>query len=269
MLLKGAMRVEGHVVDHHNVPPLKCWDQTLLYVSQKGLAIHGSFDQHRRHNASLTQASDKRHRLPVAHRCIADQALATRIPTVEPHHVGGHCCFIDKYEVGRVKKALLANPASACTRHVGSLALRRPQTFFDGDAMTGEEAGQRATTSWDTPLVKRRNNLIERKIPLRADECENLPRALLPRSVAGNVGTAAPSNPRSRQLPARKVLSLSTGSTHRKTSPSCGPVAMLSGSSIRLPTEAGNRTTRVLPNPDNSCATDSGCSFSGQVPQKK
>ncbi len=51
--------------------------------------------------------------------------------------------------------------------------------FFDGDAMTGEEAGQRATTSWDSPLVKRRNNLIERKIPLRADECENLPRVLL------------------------------------------------------------------------------------------
>ena len=42
--------------------------------------------------------------------------------------------------------------------------------------MTGEEAGQRATTSWDSPLVKRRNNLIERKIALRADECENLPR---------------------------------------------------------------------------------------------
>src|SRR5216683_956868 len=98
--------VEGHVVDHHNVPPLECWDQTLLYVSQEGLAVHGSFDQHRRHNASLTQASDKRHRLPVAHWCIADQTLSTRIPTIEPHHVGGHCRFIDKYEVGRVKKAL-------------------------------------------------------------------------------------------------------------------------------------------------------------------
>jgi hypothetical protein len=31
---------------------------------------------------------------------------------------------------------------------------------------------------------------------------------------------------------------------------------MSSGSSIRLPTEAENRTTRALPNPDNSCATD-------------
>ena len=33
---------------------------------------------------------------------------------------------------------------------------------------------------------------------------------------------------------------------------------MLSGSLIRLLTEAENRTTRVLPNPDNSCATDNG-----------
>jgi hypothetical protein len=30
----------------------------------------------------------------------------------------------------------------------------------------------------------------------------------------------------------------------------------LSDSSIRLLAEAENRTTRVLPNPDNSCATD-------------
>ena len=63
-------------------------------------------------------------------RGIADQALAAWVPTVEPQHVSGNCRLVDKYEVGRVKKALLANPASACTRHVGSLALRRLQTFF-------------------------------------------------------------------------------------------------------------------------------------------
>jgi hypothetical protein len=45
------------------------------------------------------------------------------------------------------------------------------------------------------------------------------------------------------------------GSTRSKTSASCGPPAISSGSSIRLPTEARNRTTRVLPNADNSCAT--------------
>src|SRR3979490_200712 len=68
--------VEGDIVDHHDVPALERWDQTLLYVSQEGLSIHGSFDQHRSHDAGLTQLSDKRHPLPVSHRGIADQALA-------------------------------------------------------------------------------------------------------------------------------------------------------------------------------------------------
>src|ERR1700726_597354 len=72
--------VEGDIVGHHNVPALERWDQTLLYVSQEGLSIHGSFDQHRSHDAGLTQASDKRHRLPVSHRGIADQALAAWVP---------------------------------------------------------------------------------------------------------------------------------------------------------------------------------------------
>src|ERR1700738_1300808 len=54
--------VEGDIVDHHNVPALERWDQTLLYVSQEGLSIHGSFDQHRSHDAGLTQRAR-----PLAH----------------------------------------------------------------------------------------------------------------------------------------------------------------------------------------------------------
>src|SRR6516162_46220 len=87
---------------------------------------------------------------------------------------------------------------------------------------------------------------------------QKAPEALPPRSACDNVGTAVPSSPRSRRPPVRKALSPSTGSAHHKTSPSCGPVATSSGSSIRLQPEAENRTTRVLPNPDNSCATDTG-----------
>src|SRR5271166_4274363 len=64
--------------------------------------------------------------------------------------------------------------ARATSARLRSAACR---LFFDGNAMTSEEAGQRATTSWDSPLVKRRNNLIERKIPLGADEGEDLPRS--------------------------------------------------------------------------------------------
>jgi hypothetical protein len=68
--------------------------------------------------------------LPVPHRDIADQALSARVPTVEPYHIGGDCGLVDKYKVGWIKKALLANPAPARASHVGSLALGRPQAFF-------------------------------------------------------------------------------------------------------------------------------------------
>src|SRR3974377_485784 len=129
-LLHTSNLVEGDVVDHHNVPTLERWDQTLLYVSQEGLSIHGSFDHHRRRDAGLTQPSDKRHRLPVSHRGIADQTLSAWVPTVEPHHVGGDSCLVDKHKVGGVKKALLANPASAGAGHVGSPASFRPAHFF-------------------------------------------------------------------------------------------------------------------------------------------
>ena len=43
---------------------------------------------------------------------------------------GGDCRLVDKYEVGRIKKALLPNPASARAGDVGALPLCRPQTFF-------------------------------------------------------------------------------------------------------------------------------------------
>src|SRR5580700_5827792 len=178
-LLHTSDFVERDVVDHHNVSALERWDQTLLYVSQEGLSIHGSFDQHRSHDAGLPQPSDKRHRIPVSHRGIADQALAAWVPTVEPQHVGGDCRLVDKYEVGRIKKALLPNPASARAGDVGALPLCRAQTFFNGDAMASKKSGKRAAAAWDSPLVKRRNDLIQREVRYLADEGEDLPRVLL------------------------------------------------------------------------------------------
>jgi len=55
---------------------------------------------------------------------------SARVPTVGPHHVGADCSFVDKYKAGGVKQALLADPASARPSHVGSLPLRRLQTFL-------------------------------------------------------------------------------------------------------------------------------------------
>ena len=129
-LLRTSDLVKRHVIDHYDVPPPQRRGQTLLYVSQECFAIHGSFDEHWSHDASLTQAGDKRHGLPVPHWRVRDQALAARAPTLEPHHIGGNCGLVDEYQPGGIKPALLADPAAACASHVGALSLCRLQAFF-------------------------------------------------------------------------------------------------------------------------------------------
>src|ERR1700674_1434787 len=51
--------------------------------------------------------------------------------------------------------------------------------FFNGDAMASKKSGKRAAAAWDSPLVKRRNDLIQREARFLADEGEDLPRVLL------------------------------------------------------------------------------------------
>jgi len=122
--------VEGHIVSHHNVSTLERRRQTLLYVSQECFAVHRTLNEHWSHDASLTQASDERYRLPVPHGRVCDQAFSARVPAVQAHHIGGDCRLVDKYEAGGIKPALLTDPASTRASHVGALALLRPQAFF-------------------------------------------------------------------------------------------------------------------------------------------
>jgi hypothetical protein len=122
--------VEGYIVSHHNVSILERRRQTLFYVSQECLAIHGPLNDHRSHDASLTQTRDERYRLPVPHRRVLDQAFSERAPAVQAHHIGGDCCLVDKDKAGGIKPALLSDPASTRASHVGTLALLRPQAFF-------------------------------------------------------------------------------------------------------------------------------------------
>ena len=129
-LLYTSDLVEGHIVSHHNVSTLERWRQTLLNVSQECFAVHRPLNEHRSHDASLTQASDERYRLPVPHGRVRDQAFSTRAPAVQAHHVGGDCRLIDEYEAGGIKPTLLTDPASARASHVGALSLFRLQTFF-------------------------------------------------------------------------------------------------------------------------------------------
>src|SRR5262249_38254936 len=96
--------------------------------------------------------------------------------------------------------------------------------------------------------------------PASATACragrQQAPQAHPPRSGPGTAGTGAPTLPATPQPPSSTVPPPPSGSTRHETSASCGPVATSPGSSIRPLAGAKNRTTRVLPNPDNSCAYD-------------
>jgi len=129
-LLYTSDLMEGHIVSNHNVSTLERRRQTLLDVSQECFTVHRPLNEHRSHDASLTQATDERYRLPVPHGRVSDQAFSARAPAVQAHHIGGDCRLVDKYEAGGIKPALLTDPASAQASHVGALALLRPQTFF-------------------------------------------------------------------------------------------------------------------------------------------
>src|SRR6476469_4065159 len=190
-LLHTGNLMEGHVIDHRNVPTLERWGQTLLYVGQECFAIHGSFDQHGSHDAGLTQASDKRHRLPVAHGRVREQSLSARVPTVQAHHIGRDCRFVDEHEASSVKplsqscSRIQRRRARATSARLRSAA---PRLFFEGDAMASEEARKRAAASRDTSPMQYRNDLIQRKVPLLADQGEDLLRIFLQRGSAPATG---------------------------------------------------------------------------------
>lgn len=124
--------VKRDVVDDHDVLALQRGNQTLLEVSQKGWPVHGPLDEHRRDDTSLAETGDQRHRLPMPHWDVSDQALAAWAPTVEADHIGGDRGFIDKHQVRGVEQSLLALPASARPNYVLALSLGCPQAFFYG-----------------------------------------------------------------------------------------------------------------------------------------
>src|SRR5262249_46895292 len=76
------------------------------------------------------------------------------------------------------------------------------------------------------------------------------------RNDRDSAGTVAPNIPATLPPPSPTAPSSPIGSTHPETSAFSGPVAMSPDSSPRLLAGRQNRTTRVLPNPDNSSASD-------------
>src|SRR6202140_108252 len=178
-LLHTSDFVERDVVDHHNVSALERWDQTLLYVSQEGLSIHGSFDsigattpvcRSPAINVTVSQCpigASLTKRSPRGFQPLSRSMLVvTAVSSINTRWAGSRkpCSRIQR----RRARATSARFRSAARR-----------LFFNGDAMASKKSGKRAAAAWDSPLVKRRNDLIQREARFLADEGEDLPRVLL------------------------------------------------------------------------------------------
>lgn len=118
------------IVHDDDVVAFERWSQELLDISHEYFSIHRPVEHERRHHSIVTQARHKGYRLPMSLRHMADQSLATRATPSEPHHIGSGRGLVEKHQPRRVKQALLSDPLSARQSDVGSVSLRRPQTFF-------------------------------------------------------------------------------------------------------------------------------------------
>jgi len=122
--------VHSAVVDDDDVTAPQCWAQTLLQIGQKYLSGHGSLKGHWRSHFIVPQRSYERDCLPGAKRYATDHSHPPPSAPSEPNHAGGDGGFVEKYQSGGVKQALLSDPKSTRSRHICSLSFSSLQAFF-------------------------------------------------------------------------------------------------------------------------------------------
>ena len=158
---------------------LTSWPDGPLVIRNPATAGTASRSHRRAHDASLTQVSDKRH----VSQCPIWASLTKRSPRgFQP--LRRTMLVVTAVSSINTRRAGSGKPCSRIQRRrarATSVRLRSTarKLFFDGDAMASEEAGQRTAAPWDTPPMKRRDNLIQTEVRLRTDDCEDLPRMLL------------------------------------------------------------------------------------------
>src|ERR1700681_3311543 len=122
--------VSADIVHHDDIAALENRNQGLLDIGLEHLCVHGTLDHHRGSHFIVTQGCHEGDRLPFSTRGTPDHLDASRTATPKSHHPGGDRSLVNKHQPGRIKHALLSNPAPARPGHVGALLFCRPQTLF-------------------------------------------------------------------------------------------------------------------------------------------
>src|ERR1700756_5504766 len=126
--------------------------------------------------------------MPLRHT--ANQALAARATTTQPHHLGIGGGLVDEDQSSGIKHALFSHPAAARPRHVRALLLRCAQAFFESNLVTLKEAPDRGAAASHLGLAHRQNHFVHVRSggfairPNRKSACFSNGEILPPRGLA-------------------------------------------------------------------------------------
>ena len=123
-------QMDPAVIHHDDVVASERRNQAVFDIGEEHLSGHGTFDHHRGDHFIVPQGGHEGDRLPLSTRGTPDQLGASRTATPKPHHLGGDRSLVNKHQPGRIKHALLSDPAPARPGHVGAMLFCRPQTLF-------------------------------------------------------------------------------------------------------------------------------------------
>ena len=126
----GTALVGGEVVHHHDVARCQCRCEEAFDIDAEGITIDRPVEDKRGVDTIDAQGGNERHGLPVAVRCMPDQALAPWRPAAQRRHVGLCPGLVNEDQAARVNSFLVALPALAAAGDVRLAVARRPARFF-------------------------------------------------------------------------------------------------------------------------------------------
>jgi hypothetical protein len=122
--------VSAGIIDDHDIAAIEGWSQTVLDIGDEDRSVHWPIYHQGRNHPVISKTGYEGDGFPMSVRGVANQSRTSWAPTSEPHHLGAGGSFVDKYQPGWIKHALLSIPAPARAGHVRSVLLRGAQAFF-------------------------------------------------------------------------------------------------------------------------------------------
>lgn len=129
-LLHALDVMRGEVVRDHNVAALKCGDEDLFDVGEKGVAVHRTIDDAGSRQACDPQARDEGARLPARHRRVVMDADPVRAAAIAPQQIRCDARFIEEDQARGIKRRRRALPLLSSCSDVGPIVFGRAYRFF-------------------------------------------------------------------------------------------------------------------------------------------